>query len=560
MNKTISFSATSLSALLFTSLFMLAGYANGQDSLFAFVTHRGATSLVPAAAPVTNYKFSVANEVFTNLIRARGDRHKAIPRFVMNNGRQYMAWMNPQAVEIGMEERIYDVCIGFGPDSLAALAAVLAHEMTHYYENHDWSRSFVSQNEQLSISEEIASLSEGIKLETQADYMGGMLAIAAGYDVYDLMPRFLERAYAAYGLPESIPGYPSLADRIEVSTNTAEELKSVHAIYHTAGLLTMVGAYKPALQYYEHALNAFQSYEVYNNAGVCALLTLLDYMKPGEFPYALPLELDATSRLDKLATRLPSNEEAARAALLQKARNYLVNATNLTEREAVAALNMSIYHLLNEEPFDAEYWSTKAQRTAIRYRQPQTSGNAQIVQGILAAQDGRPDDAERLFTAALPKSRAIAELNLALVLGNRPVATTTTAGRSASETETIQGTKLEDILANLTDLEVNVKVDKSVFCGKKEYEDHTLFLHFADDGERYAAFQITKSNYRGLTATGAGIGTTRTEIMDQYGIADKVIATRTETCLNYARQGVIFCFDADDQLVRWIVYATKLIN
>jgi tetratricopeptide (TPR) repeat protein len=558
MNKTIHPRATSLSALLFTSLFMLAGYANGQDSIFAFITYQATESIAPAAAPVTNYKFDVAYEVFTNLVRARGDRHKAIPRFVMNNGRQYMAWMNPHAVEIGLEERIYDVCVGFGTDSLAALAAVLAHEMTHYYESHDWSRSFVSQNEQLPTSEEIAGLSEGIKLETEADYMGGMLAIAAGYDVYDLMPRFLERAYAAYGLPERIPGYPSLANRIQVSNNTAEELKSVHAIYHTAGLLTMVGAYEPALRYYENALNSFQSYEVYNNAGVCALLTLLDYMKPGEFPYALPLELDATSRLDKLATRIPSNEEAARATLLRKARNYLVNATNLTEREAVAALNMSIYYLLNDEPFDAEYWSTKAQRTAIRCRQPQTSGNAQIVQGILAARDGRPDDAERLFTAALPKSRAIAELNLDLVLGNRTTATT--AGRAISEPERIQGTNLEDILASLGDLEVNVEVDKSVFCGKKEYEDHTLFLHFADDGERYAAFQITKPNYRGLTATGAGIGATRTEIIDQYGIADKVIATRTETCLNYAQQGVIFCFDTDDRLTRWIVYATKLIN
>jgi len=558
MNKIMPSNPLSVFALLFTSLFLLVGCLRGQESLFAFVTYQGPGTFAPASAPVTNYKFDVANEVFNNLVRARGDRQKAIPKFVMDNGRQYMAWMNPTAVEIGMEERIYDVCAGFGPDSLAALAAVLAHEMTHYYENHDWSRSFISQNEELSTSESIASLPEGIKLETEADYKGGMLAIAAGYDAYDLMPRFLKLAYAAYGLPERITGYPALADRIEISANTANQLKGVHAIYHTAGLLTMVGAYEPALQYYEHALNAFQSYEVYNNAGVCALLSLLDYMQPGEFPYALPLELDATSRLDKLATRLPSKQEAAKAMLLQKARNYLVNAMNLTEREAVAALNMSIYYLLNEEPYDAEYWSTKAQRTAIRYRQPQTSGNAQIVQGILAAQDNRPDDAERLFNAALPKSRAIAELNLDLLLGNRNTAIT--ASKAVSEPERIQGVKLGDIFSEELDLEVNVEVDKSVFCGKKEYEDHTLFIHFADDGERRAAFQVTKPNYRGLTATGAGIGATRTEIMDQYGLANKVIPTRTETCLDYAKHGVIFCFDTDDRLVRWIVYSTKLTN
>ncbi len=150
---------------------------------------------------------------------------------------------------------MYDVCTQFGADSLSAIATILAHELTHYYENHDWSRNFVNQNDALATSEAIAATPDAVKSETQADYLGGILAISAGYDAYELMPELLGEAYTAYGLPDKMPGYPSLADRKKISQNTADELKNLHAIYRTANLLVLVDAYAISLTYYERVLN-----------------------------------------------------------------------------------------------------------------------------------------------------------------------------------------------------------------------------------------------------------------------------------------------------------------
>lgn len=531
--------------------FLLALSAvNGQETLFAFVEYSTAGKYEPT--PITGYKKEVAQSVFNDLIQARGDRYKAIPKLVMNDGRRYMAWMNPVAVEIGMEERIYDVCVSFGQDSLAAMAAILAHELTHYYENHDWSRNFVNQNQHLEATEKVSAMDEGIKYETQADYLGGLLAIAAGYDAYALMPIFLDRAYAAYGLPAEVPGYPSLKERMQLSQNTADELKKIHAIYHTANLLTMIDAYDVALTYYEKVLNTFQSYEVYNNAGVCALLSTLELMTPEEFPYALPLELDAKSRLDKLASRLPGDTEAARALLLQKARNYLVNATNLTEKEPVAALNMAMYHLLAKEYFDAEYWATKAQRAAIRLREPKVSGDAMIVQGILSALQGRPDEAEQLFINAQAKSRAMAELNSAILNGQRTAQYQGTPSDIGQEQ--VGDVPMEDLLYNLPVLDVNTEVNQGTFCGKEEYKDHTLYLHFANDGEEYAAFQQTKTNYAQATKGRIKLGATQLEVMEKYGLPNKMLNLREGTGLRYDKQKIIFYFDNADLLQSWIVY------
>lgn len=45
--------------------------------------------------------------------------------------------MDPDKIQIGLEEKAYDICISFGADSLNALAALLGHELVHYFEKHD---------------------------------------------------------------------------------------------------------------------------------------------------------------------------------------------------------------------------------------------------------------------------------------------------------------------------------------------------------------------------------------------------------------------------------------
>jgi hypothetical protein len=227
-------------ALLLTLLcFLNLSYAqDNEEHMFAFVQNIKGKSAM--AAP-KQYKYRVAREVFDKLLQARGDFRQAAPGFIMNNGEQFVAWMNPREVQIGIEEKAYDICIGFGADSLNALAALISHELVHYFEKHDWNRHFATQNKQLETTKKIddLALAEGIKHEAQADYLGGFLAHTAGYQVMGLMPQLLAKVYAAYQLPSQISGYPSLEDRVAISRNTMEQLKQLVVVYETAGLLSL---------------------------------------------------------------------------------------------------------------------------------------------------------------------------------------------------------------------------------------------------------------------------------------------------------------------------------
>lgn len=88
-----------------------------QQHVFAFIQNKaGKVGLRSATA----YKYDVTLAVFNDLLRARGDFRQQSPGLVMNNGEQFVAWMDPDNAQIGIEEKAYDVCVALGPDSLHA--------------------------------------------------------------------------------------------------------------------------------------------------------------------------------------------------------------------------------------------------------------------------------------------------------------------------------------------------------------------------------------------------------------------------------------------------------
>ncbi|HRF37557.1 MAG TPA: hypothetical protein PK198_02120, partial [Saprospiraceae bacterium] len=141
-------------------LFILNAMCAQEEHAFAFVLNPSGSAGLQAAAA---YKFEVANKVYKDLLQARGDARQQSPELVMTNGARYVAWMDPKKIRIGMEEKAYDVCVQFGPDSLAAMAALLAHELTHYYEKHDWNRNFAHSHSGLKAAKAIGEIDEGIK-------------------------------------------------------------------------------------------------------------------------------------------------------------------------------------------------------------------------------------------------------------------------------------------------------------------------------------------------------------------------------------------------------------
>ena len=254
---------TTVSSLLCLLLFAIE--AKGQA--FAFASHQNETESV---AYVKGYKLAVAQKVFDALIRGRGYISVQKPTLVINGNEGSIAKCIPEKAQVVLDEKAYDICATFGSDSLNALASILAHELTHYYEKHDWSRKFILNNNDLETSRQLENLdlNDHIRQETEADELGGFLAFSVGYNTYGIMPKYLKKAYAAYELPDDLPGYPNLNERLAIAEGAMARLQELQIVFETATMLTILGNYADAAIYHSKILQTYQSREIYNNAGV----------------------------------------------------------------------------------------------------------------------------------------------------------------------------------------------------------------------------------------------------------------------------------------------------
>jgi len=524
-----------------------------QDSLFAFVRVKGGERFAPR--PVEGRKYEVARQIFDALIEAKGDIRMPRPVFRMNTGRRFIAWMDPIQREIGLEEKAYDICQSMGADSLNAMAALIAHEIVHYYEKHDWSRHFINLNQNLETSDRIRAADQGLGYEAQADYLGGILAISADYNTYNIFGAFLKKAYEAYGLPPDVDGYPSLQERLQMSMNTADRLRQLHSVYQMANLLTIIGAHTTANQYYQHLLTDYQSYEIYNNAGINAGLAALALFEPKQIPFVLPFELDRSSRLEQLLIRLPQDAEVQRQRLLEQAERWFTSAAQLDKNEPAGLLNLAIVYYLKKELLDADFYAQKTIRLCEENGNTLQAANARIVLGILAAERGKKDQAQAFFEQAASGNPGLSKLNLRVL--QEEAFTSEGSEAPAQGVEMVNGLFLDDFLAN-PELNSTTELSGSVYCGKKTFPESELLIHFAHDGAEYAVFHQTTPQYTGQTRRGISLGAQMDDIITQYQAPDRILSLNKGTCLYYKAQQIFFILDQNGKLVQWSVFQTML--
>ncbi|HKK80575.1 MAG TPA: hypothetical protein VJ933_13150 [Phaeodactylibacter sp.] len=534
---------------LFIALLALPFGIRAQDGIMAFVYNKYARRFQPQ--PVEGYKYEVAQDVFQRLLKANGSNRMPPPKLVMNDGRRYMAWMQADKREIGLEEQAYDICASLGKDSLNALAALLSHELVHYYEKHNWKRHFISQDASARNTAE-----QGKAYEEQADYFGGVLALSAGFNTYRTLMPLLNHAYERYGLPEQIRGYPSLSERLQISKNTAERLRGLYQVYQTANLLVLVGAYEQAVDYYDYILGEYQGYELYNNGGANALLAALELYEPKEMPFVLPVELDLRSRLAQLTTRLPETVEERRARLLARAEQWLKSALSLDEEQTSVQLNLSILHLIQEEWLDAEYRAKKAISLATAQADSSTAANAEIVLGAMAALQGDTTQAMRRFQKAESAQPMLASANLSML--RRGTALPPTVSSTVKGVEQIESTLPEDFLFAEPDYERTVKLTEEVYNGFKPVGQSDVLLHYDGTGPYYAFFHQTKDDYAGQSLKGIQLGDHRSDIMEAYGAPDRLLMLSRGQCLAYDKWQLLFLLDNQGRLERWVVFRKEL--
>lgn len=493
-----------------------------------------------------NYKYQVAKKVFNDLVEAKGDKRMQVPEFIMSKRKRYVAWMDNKKMQVGLEESAYDVCVSYGADSLNAMASLIAHEVTHYYEKHSWGNDFATAFTDLDVSGTVKTNSKSSDMkttnETEADYLGGFLAYSAGYQTFGVMPTFLVDVYAEYGLPDDIPGYPSLDDRSKLAVESELKLEELIHIYDAANFMIVLKQYDVVDDYYSYILKEFQSREIYNNAGVNAVMAALQLFDEDakELKYAYPIQLDGETRMNQPKPRGEAlgfaEKVEKRNNLLKRAKFYFEQARSLDEGYATGFINLACVHDLLGNYEDASFLAKKAAKIAKNNKNSKTEGDAYIIRGIAAIHEGDTDDGVEYFGKAATKNKScevLAQLNLDIFNGNVPVEKPTRPKISLTK-EKIEGTNLDAFMETI-DVDILLDIKSNVSCGIKLMDESKILLNLIDGGQSgYTLLHLTNANYSGATGDGIQIGAFMEDVVAKYG---------QPTYIQEARKGQFFVYD-----------------
>lgn len=536
--------------------FLLQVITYAQADFFAFVNNdQGRTSTETAL----DYKLETTQKVFDALVEGLSYFPRQKPTLLMKDSERYVAWAVPEKEEIGLEELAYDICASFGPDSLNAIAALLTHELVHYYKEHEWSRHFAKENKELSTARQLEKLEEGIKLETQADVQGGFLAYSVGFDVHGIMPELLKKVYSeeGYDLPAEIDGYPSLQDRITMSEKATLQLKKLQVVFETANYLNLLEQYDAADKYYDFIIKDFKSREIYNNAGVTALLSALPFFTKKEMPYALPVELEPTSRLGKRTTRnMDLTRQQERKKRIRKALEDFEWSYRLDQQYAPALLNKATAFLLLKEWEDAEYWLRKARKEDLS---PKLSADLLVLEGVIAAQQEDQTGARKFWEQAAEMNNYLAEINLHILQSGElpPEPEEEIIGYAAvDKQEQIAELDLNKFLMQTTP-DLTIKVDERTFCGLHKRSESVIYSHSLDRGKEFISIQLVDHSFTGESLEGIRVSDSRDQLLKAYGSPGRQVQTPKGAYLIYPGRNLFFELNEQAEVAGWGVYRIK---
>lgn len=497
-----------------------------------------------------NPKYELALKVYNRLVAARGDFRYPVPAFSMRGEERSVAYIDYDKLEITLEEKAFDVCAGYDDAAESAIAFLLGHELSHYYQKHAWRRGFVSEFKDLKIGMTLDSLIDDAAHETEADYLGGFLAYSAGYGMFDRGADLIRQLYTAYGLPERLPGYPNLSDRETMCRRTAEKLTRLVDVFEMANLLTATGNYAEACQYYRFVLMEYQSREIYNNLGVTIALDALQYFKPGELKFRYPLELDLES-----SARRGLGMADARGQLLRQALLHFDAAISLDPGYAPAYLNKAcVYALLGDAKRARFYAEEEAGPIAGQNNYAKTALDAGVLLGILEAESGNSAQAKLLFQQGAAGGSATGAINLK-TLNNEPLKMERAITAGPQKAEKIDNQSLAAIADAAhydPDRSVALSKDLSFHQNPKQGGNSRLFISQNERTNMTTFFHITGAGYTGKTIREIGLGDDRSAIVSAYGEAQRTIETPFGQIMVYKR--ILFILDANGKLTRWANY------
>lgn len=329
---------------------------------------------------------------------------KKMPKLSIINSDKVVAQLfNGIEPSIQISKKAITVCRGFKQDSSAALAAILSHELAHYYLNHkDCFKYFAGNTADINKSN-----------EAEADRAGLVESLKNGYGATKIYPQLLDNIYTQFNLNQKLPGYPSLEERKEQAKIVARDAEDHYRIFIAASFLTATNNCVPAFLMYDFLTSKYAFKENYNNAGAARVLAAIELLlknRPEKMPFLLPVELDAFSRLSYSVERSESGDyKDICKEFLTDANDKFAKAILLDKKYPYPYLNMACSNILLNNP-DAALGNLKEMElNGVKNKEAYT------IKAVAFYIKGDKDNAVSNFEMAKKYNAANADYNLKLM-------------------------------------------------------------------------------------------------------------------------------------------------
>lgn len=522
--------------------------SHAQDNVFAFAYDETGSSEGTASSKHA-YKEQVISEIFNDLIEAKGVFNMPKPSFELKSSTKIPAYINLKEAKVVIEEKAYDICSSMGADSLSALAALLAHELTHYYEKHDWKANFLHFYQS---KDAIANAKMGRTYEVQADQLGGFLANMAGYNTSGVLELLLTKVYTEYNLNAAANShYPSLQDRIDLARKSEEILAKMSYAFDMSSLLTVIGSYNHAYHYLDYIIQkgGFQSREIYNNQAVLLMLSALPLYSNLEMPLALPIEYDFDSRLGR------RSNENQRNQILDRAEELLNKAIALDEAYLPAATNLVTLYILKGDYFEAEYHAKKLLLFQSGQDDKFHQSQARINMGVIAFMREDKEEALNQFNEAEKLyPREIITYNKNIVKG---LDQNHKSSRKNDKAYSSADSGLNKMFSKLMQDELSpaneIEIDKKNLFFTVNDQGFDVLVNMNDYGEGGCHF-FQQRNHFVLNEIELNTKTLQSDIESLIGVAQKTFATGAKSISLYPDQSLIVTYGPDQRPISFVHY------
>lgn len=475
----------------------------------------------------------LANVVYDKLKAAKGDFSQQLPVLEVSDRVYNIAAYQRSNNKLIIEEKAIEICRSFGAQQEAALAFLIGHELTHYYQDHEGGFAFMMEK---------ATFTEKVKEEKEADLYGAMIAYLADYQVLEIIPDLIQQLYNGYDLQQNqMPNYPPLAERLSIATTVQEELKYLIDVYEIGNYLAAMGEFTAATDCFRIVGEVVKSKEVLHNQAVSMLSAAAQIQEYNQILWAYPLQLDAKNPL-----RLP--DDVQKGILLKKAERLLRDVLSMDNRYFSAHLNLAIVYTLKGDYNTAQHTLEQAKNLANGLQKQQ----CQLLTGILQAQKGELDTAMGTWNNLVKSEdqglQFLAQKNLALAAG-KTFSSSSNTTRKASEI--IDNINL-NYAPTLSGIDKSIPLSEDIFSPRSlkiKYLANSM-IAIIDLANRQIALQIIKKQSPKALRIGENIG----DLTKHDKNIHIVRFTNRKNLLVFSKSMLIFQLDSQNKLREWAIF------